>query len=339
MVSIVGKAMAVFPEACNNLVLRGNAADPSSRRDFFILAVLEGHIELVKRLLDEEKLALEGEKKGLRNMYKALQAACDQLNIDMIELLTSRGFSPRDEEGGINNLLSVCISKFATAPIQAAMVIRHLLEKTDYFDEGQTNNHIVCPLRLLINTTMSNKAPAALEAVLPYFVKKGFNIDLVDQTKITSLDYAIAKKNIRLIEQLISLGGGKTIDAKAALTFFKSHPKLNDLFETLKKNSLLISWHSELANFICTDGIGASNLHIPEFGNCYLAPNTFTESENKSYFTGSSQLEIKKWVNKDVSRRAAEELFRLLIGHGITNSCFATHAYEGPGAFGALWPT
>ncbi len=326
-VAIIGKALAVFPEACGNLVLPGNAANPDSRQEFFIFAVQQGHIELVKRLLDEEKLVLEGEDGGLRYIYKALQAACDNLDVAMIELLTSNGFSPRYEESGTNNLLSLCIGKFAETPIQASAVVRHLLEKTDYFEEGQTNSHIVCPLRLLFNVTKFT--PAALEAILPYFVKKGFNIDSVDNTKRTPLHYAIDKENERLIRQLIFLRGGQTFFVRDVLTFFNSHAEFGELFETLKKNSLLIRWHSELQNFM--DIQEKSNLEIPGFGHGYLAPSAF--ADNKIHFTNAPQLEIRKWEGKDISRFAAEKLFELLIGHGITYSCFATHTYEKLGAF------
>ena len=61
-VSLIGKALAVFPEAARSLRLPGTPSNPESRKEFFFDAVQQGHIELVEKLLHDEKLALEGRK-------------------------------------------------------------------------------------------------------------------------------------------------------------------------------------------------------------------------------------------------------------------------------------
>ena len=277
-VLLIGKALEAFPSSVR-ISLPGEASSSKSRQDFFFLAVNQGYHVLVAHLLGEEKRAmLEGHDIDtplleLRTPEDrtAFHLAAHKLDQSMCQLLLAYGADPQavDIEG--KGALTLCLDRFVKAPELVCSLVSFLGEGTGILFNPPSGHRHWTPLHYLIRAAA--EIPEKAEPLLAYLIRRGACPDLVDDYGESALDLAIKQESERLIQQLINLGAGRTLNVPAAQNFFKDRSHLNDTFSLLCNQSPLLRWRLMLEEFRSC-GISSSSITLEgvELGKIILSP-------------------------------------------------------------------
>lgn len=140
--------------------------------------------------------------------------------------------------------ITCCVRCLPDAPGKVNAAVRFLGDHADIYFNAVDGQLGWSPLCHMVNIAHTN--PEEAEPLIAYLINKGANPDLVDNSGKTPLDHAIELGQEQLVNQLIHLGAGRTLDVQAARVFFSSRPHLEETFTLLKDHSTLLSWHLAL---------------------------------------------------------------------------------------------
>ena len=352
-VSLLGKALQTFP-SLEQITIPGNPNDPGSRREFFLMAVKQGHHALVARLLIEEKLSHQNQKEEGKETptllecknndeQTALLIASFRQDLEMLRLLIQHGADPQACSADGRNALSLCLTRFAGAPAQTAATIRLLGDHTSVLFNAAAGPRGHAPLHHLVDQVPA--APEEAEPLIAYLISKGASADLADTQGKTVLDRAIEQNQERLVIQLIQLGAGRTLNLKAAQNYFRTRAHLQETHLQLQRQSLLYRWHLALETLRTTSTPSETTLKGAKLDEVTLEgaqlgkitlTTTLTKqlldkeenispqiaygrrNVNKITLPDGQELFFKQYPEMAGVEYAIDTLFELLIGHGTS---------------------
>ena len=353
-VLLVGKALRTFPQHGDRLRFFDELEDDKIN-EIFIIAVKEGYRELVARLLEYEKLLkfktnnlitnhnnnnslkLLSIRSSLYNNQTPLLIACDNLLVEMIELLLYYGASIEDFDKNKENCLSLCLSHFSKNSNQVSTIIKLLNGKKRKLLWNQAighDNSTALHYLILNSIHLSNEA----EPLIQYFIENGASPDIINSNGFTPFDIAIQYNCHEIVSQLISLGAGRSLHIKNTIEYYKNNNSevfIKD-FHYLQQQSLLLRWNLALKSFKeSNSNITSSNiiLSTPQLGKIKLSNEIINELiENDNIKSGIQfgrrnvqkitingyDFYFKQYPEMPGIEFAVDCLFELLIGHGTS---------------------
>jgi hypothetical protein len=330
-VTVMGKALRTFP----TINYKISQYDSATLCDIFLMAVTQGYHELVARLLvDTSGNATKETLLNCQNPSEqtAFLIACSRVDEMMLHLLLSHGANSEVQDIGHRTSIVLCLMQFPILPTQSARAIRIIGENT-YVSWNLAGGHRGwTPLHHLVS--IASKAPEEAEPLLTYMISKGASPDICDESGLTPLDVAFELGNDPLVQQLIDLGAGRTLNIEIASKFFQTRNHLHQSFEKLKQNSLLFRWQLALnalrkiddpTSEYILEGSQLGKIGLPvslgilnERGNINSQYDYGRRNVAKATLPGGYELFFKQFPEMPGVEYAVDKLFELLIGHGTS---------------------
>ena len=363
-VHLIGKAIEFLPSY--SFQLFSLFLDDDSKEEILFLCLKYNYCNLLAFMLENEKIKYlqnhissielnftektqiqlpilcSTNKKG----QNSLLIACDSLSIDLIYILIEK-YNCKTNVLDSNHMdcIGTTLNHFQSNPSKVTSILFTLAKNSNdilwnhlYGVNKESNLH-----RLVY---LYENNPHYIEKLIKFFIKHGASPDIKNKLNKTPFDLSIQFNYPRLIKLFIQLNAGSILDIHSTINYFTfTNTNMNEIFQILLKNSLLLRWNltlNELRNSNKQKNHPLIQLQSSQFGFIHLSKeisNQLFENNNLksnlqhygrrkvqninfSLYDNSNDFELyfKQYPEIPGLEFAVSYLFEILIGHGTSYS-------------------